>query len=191
MAIRRPQQSVTPFPVSKYHGRRMGEEEYLALPEEKPYLEYIDGVVLQKPMPNEEHAILVGELIIEIGLYARRNGGKVGPESRVRMPDGSGYRLPDTSFWAAGRPRTNGAPPSLVIEVRSAGQSLADLRNKCRAFRRNGVDACWLVDPSARSVEVFEGDRDAEPLSPDGSLETPVMPGFSVALRELFAVLDR
>ncbi|MBK7725654.1 MAG: Uma2 family endonuclease [Dehalococcoidia bacterium] len=44
----------------------MTPEEYLALPEEKPYLEYVDGVVLQKPMPNEEHsriAFRIGFLI--------------------------------------------------------------------------------------------------------------------------------
>lgn len=191
MAIRQPKRSANPFPVSKNHGRRMSEKEYLALPEEKPYLEYVDGVVLQKLMPNEDHAILVGELIIEIGLYARRNGGRVGPESRVRMPDGSGYRLPDTSFWAVGRPRTDGAPPSVVIEVRSPGQPLAELRSKCRAFRPKGVDVCWLIDPYARAVEVFEGSHDSQRLPAESALETGVMPGFSLPLSELWAALDR
>lgn len=169
----------------------MQEAEFLALPEEKPYLEYVDGVVLQKTTPNEDHAILVGELIIEIGLYVRRNGGKVGPENRVRMPDGSGFRLPDSSFWGPGRPRANGAPPSLAIEVRSPDQTMAELRRKCRSFRENGVDACWLMDPVGRTVEVSEGDLDAHPLPADGALECAVMPGFSLALTALFAVLDR
>ena len=40
---------------SKYHGVRMTPEQYLALPEEKPYLELIDGVVEQKPMVNADH----------------------------------------------------------------------------------------------------------------------------------------
>lgn len=41
----------------------MSESEYLALPEEKPYLEYIDGVVLQKPMPNKSHVLLIEEIL--------------------------------------------------------------------------------------------------------------------------------
>lgn len=41
----------------------MTPEQYLALPEEKPYLEYIDGMVLQKPMPNEQHA----RVALEVG----------------------------------------------------------------------------------------------------------------------------
>jgi hypothetical protein len=38
---------------------------------------------------------------------------------------------------------------------------------------------------------VFEGDRDGEPVSADGILETAVMPGFSLSLSGLFAVLDK
>ena len=56
------------FPVSKCHGRRMTEAEFLALPEEEPYLEYVDGVVLQKPMPNKSHTEIVAELVTEIVL---------------------------------------------------------------------------------------------------------------------------
>ena len=53
------------------------------------------------------------------------------------------------------------------------------------------MDVCWLIDPYARIVELFEGDRDGEALAPDGALETSVMPGFSVSLSELFTVIDR
>ena len=59
MAIRQPKPPPERSPVSKYHGRRMTEEEYLALPEEKPYLEYVDGVVLQKPVPDDLHGRLI------------------------------------------------------------------------------------------------------------------------------------
>ncbi len=68
---------------------------------------------------------------------------------------------------------------------------MAELRRKCRSFRANGVDACWLIDPMSRAAEVFEGDRDAEMLPSDGTLETAVMPGFSLPLADLFAVLDK
>lgn len=191
MAIRQPKPLKNEFPVSKYHGRRMSEAEFLALPEEKPYLEYVDGVVLQKPMPNKSHTDIIEELIIEIGLYRRRHGGSAGPERRVRLLDGSGFRLPDAGYWAPGRSDVDDSVPSLAVEVRSPGQTMAELRRKCRAFRDNGVDACWLIDPMTRTAEAFEGDRDAEQLSPDGALEAATMPGFSLSLTELFAALDR
>lgn len=169
----------------------MSEAEFLALPEEKPYLEYIDGMVLQKPMPDRSHRKLIQVLSYFFELYIRQAGGSGGPEGRVRLPDGSGFRLPDTAYWAPGRPDDDDSVPSVAVEVRSEDQTMAELRRKCRSFRSNGVDACWLIDPYARTVEVFEGARDGERLPADGALETAVMPGFSVSLAELFAVLDR
>lgn len=191
MAIRRPIAREERIPVSRYHGRRMDEAEYLALPEEKPYLEYVDGVVLQKPMADEFHGRLVAFLDYMIYGYKLLRGGDVGPERRVRLADGSGYRLPDTAYWAPGRPSGNDSTPSVVVEVRSSDQAMAELRRKCRAFRANGVDCCWLIDPYARNVEVFEGERDGARLAEDEPLETTVMPGFSVSQAELWAALER
>ena len=168
----------------------MSEAAYLALPEEKPYLEYVDGVVLQKPMPNKDHRRLIEELVIEIGLYRRQAGGAAGPEGRVRLPDGSGYRLPDTAYWAPGVTDSNDSVPTVAVEVRSPDETMQSQRAKCRAFRRNGVQVCWLIDPVSRSVEVFEASRDGERLPADGALETSEMPGFRLALADLFAALD-
>jgi Uma2 family endonuclease len=191
MAIRQPKAHRQAFPVSKYDGRPMTEAEYLALPEEKPYLEYVDGVVLQKPMPNKDHVLLVEEIIIAIGLYRREHGGSSGPEGRVRLPDGTGYRLPDTAYWTPTRRHEDDGVPSLAVEVRSPDQTLESLRRKCRAFRRNGVDVCWLIDPVSRGAEIFEGSRDAERAPSDGVLTTAIMPGFELPLDELFSVLGK
>ena len=168
----------------------MSEKQFLALPEEKPYLEYVDGVVLQKPMPNKKHSKLVKFIVIAIGLYERVYGGDSGPESRVRLPDGSGFRLPDTAYWAPGRQWIDDSAPSIAIEVRSPDQTLESLRKKCRAFRKNGVDVCWLVDPVSKTVEVYEGVSDGVRMNRDQVLSTPVMPGFELSLAELFAVIE-
>jgi Uma2 family endonuclease len=190
MAIRQPKPSKQSFPVSKYHGRPMSEAEFLSLPEEKPYLEYVDGVVLQKPMPNRNHSRLVKLIVVALAAYERIHGGNSGPDQRLRLPDGSGYRVPDTAYWAPGLDDSDDSVPSLAVEVRSPDQSMAELRRKCRSFRANGVDVCWLVDPASRTVEVFEGSRDGERLTADAALETSVMPGFSLPLKDLFAVIE-
>jgi Uma2 family endonuclease len=169
----------------------MTEEEYLSLPEDKPYLEYVDGMVLQKPMPNRKHSRIVFKLDWCLYEYCQQHGGDGGPEGRVRMRDGMRYRLPDTAYWAPGRPNEDDSTPTLAVEVRSPRQSMGELREKCRQFRDGGVDVCWLIDPEARSVEVFEGARDAEPLPAGGALESAFLPGFSLPLSDLFSVLDR
>ncbi len=191
MAIRQPrarlQPPTRPKWQSKYHGARMTPEEYLALPEEKPYLEYVDGVVLQKPMPTSEHGDLVTELLIELGLYMRQHGGKLRSEARTAIGDLPSYRLPDLAYWAPGRPAGDDSIPSLAIEVRSRSQSLGELRAKCWVFRRAGVDACWLIDPVSRAAEVFEGDGDPRAVQ---TLTASCLPGFELPLATLFAVLD-
>jgi Uma2 family endonuclease len=78
--------------------------------------------------------------------------------------------------------------PSVAVEVRSRGQSMRILRDKCRAFRDAGVVTCWLIDPDRRTAELFEGDADAVAVT---VLESAAMPGFSVALADLFKVLER
>ncbi len=190
MAIRQPKPTKPEFPVSKYHGRRMSEAEYLALPEEKPYLEYVDGVVLEKPMPNRAHRTLVRFIDFLLELYIEQNGGDGGPEGRMRLPDGRGYRLPDTAYWVPGRPSGDDSVPSVVFEILSPSQRASALRTKCRMLRQNGVDLCWLIDPVARTVEVFDGKRDGVRLAPDEPLETSVMPGFWVTQEKLFGRLD-
>ncbi len=169
----------------------MTEEQYLALPEEKPYLEYVDGLVLQKPMPDSLHAQLVMFFDYLIYGYILRHGGRGGPERRVRLPDGSGYRLADTAYWGPDRDMSETSMPTLAVEIRSEEQTMAEVRRKCRAFRSNGVDACWLIDPYARVVEVFDAERDGVQLGPGEALETAAMPGFSVTQTDLWAAMDR
>ena len=193
MAIRQPRSPRQKPPTrprwqSKYHGVRMTPEQYLALPEEKPYLEYVDGVVLQKPLPQEEHTELVAELIFRLKLWMKGAGGRIGPEARAKLGDLPNYRLPDLSYWKAGIPRGEELPPTLAVEIRSKDQTLAELRRKCEFLRASGVEACWLVDPVTRTAEVFEGGATARPTD---VLSAACLPGFELSLADLFAVLDQ
>jgi Uma2 family endonuclease len=194
VAIRQPNRPRIKPPVrpkwqSKYHGVRMTPEEYLALPEEKPYLEYVDGVVLQKPMPNEDH----GRLTFRIGYLIQRFLGdepaRIGGEIRAKLGELPNYRLPDLSYWAPDSPFGNQAPPTLAVEVRSEGQTMAELRRKCEFMRIAGVQTAWLIDPATRTAEIFEGRR--KNGTPADVLRAQCLPGFELPLAELFSVLDR
>ncbi len=176
---------ITPSP---YHGRRMSEEDYRSLPQETPGLEYIDGVVIQKPMGDETHGVLAGEIIIRLGVYRSRAGGRVGPEIRAKFP-GTNYRLPDVSFYAKGRRFGEELPPTLAVEIRSEGQTRNELVAKCRFFRANGVEECWLVDPRLRTVELFSADGEFI-LAANETLVSAALPGFELPLAGLFAVLE-
>ena len=168
--------------------------EYLAMPEEPPYSEYVYGEVVRKMAPQKKHVSLVEELSHFLGGYRRRVGGFSGAEQRVKFETERGleYRLPDYAYWAPAKPQgpeETLLPPTLAVEVWSPGETMDSQRAKCRYYRRYGVDIAWLIDPQSRTVEVFEGEPDGVLLAADGSLQSVLLPGFELPLLDLFAAL--
>jgi len=177
--------------------QRMTLEEYLALPEEKPYLEYVCGEVRPKQVaPSYEHSFLAAEVAFFLTTYTRSGaGGSVMVEPRVRFETGPGTRayVLDVAYWAPGRPigdhRAMSAP-TLAVEVRSPGQSPRHQRERCRYFRAQGVDVCWLIDPDTRTIEIYDADIEGETLDASATLTSPSLAGFSLPLADLFAALE-
>jgi Uma2 family endonuclease len=79
----------------------------------------------------------------------------------------------------------------VAIEVRSPDDTPAELREKCAFYVAHGVAEAWLLDPVARTAEVSRAPGERVEVTGDGVLVSPVLPGFSVPLADLFAVLDR
>ncbi|MCC7364801.1 MAG: Uma2 family endonuclease [Dehalococcoidia bacterium] len=178
---------------SPYHGQRMSLDAYLALPEEKPYLEWWDGVVIQKAPGNMPYSRALLKFIVWLDRYADSHAGEVATQAHTWF-EGHGYLVPDVSYYVAGRPVMArykfGLPPSLSINVWTPGNTVAELREKCRQMRANGVDVCWLILPEERAAELFDADHDGTRLTGDAVLATSAVPGFEVSLAELFALLD-
>lgn len=173
----------------------MTEEEFLAkYAGELPSYEFANGEVTQKPMTKQTHFLVADEIAGQLRDYRRRAGGMSGQEPTVDFSDSINriYRVPDVAYWAPGKDRGGEVmlPPTLAVEIPSPGQTMHELRMKCRFFRENGVDVAWLIDPDRRTVEVFEDARDGEVLSEAAILDSPHMPDFRLALADLFAVLD-
>jgi Uma2 family endonuclease len=189
MAIRQPHPAPFVSLKSPHDGNKMTVQQFRRLPEEKPYLELIDGVVEQKPMVSAQHRQLVGRLTTRLGIYGERVGGDYGPEGNVGVDDGNEF-LPDTAYWAPGVESGDYSVPTVAVEVRSPNQSLTKLREKCRRYLAAGSAAAWLIDPKARTIEVFEA-AGSRSLRSGDTLTSEAMPGFELALDELFAVLDR
>lgn len=175
---------------------QMPESEFLArYADERPSYEFVNGEVTQKPMTKRAHSRLAEELLFRLGLYWRgRGSGRSGPEPTVNLSRGRDrrYRAPDVAYWAAEKAQGGEVflPPTLAVEIASEGQPLSELRAKCREYRERGVDVAWLVLPSRREIEVFDGTHDGRPFAEDEILEPAELPGFSLPLSELFAVLE-
>ena len=177
---------------SPWAGQRMTLDEFLALPEQVPALEYIDGVVRQKVSAKPVHGSILQFLSVAIELYARpRRLGVVLPDTRFVMREWS--PVPDLMFYRRERLRVRRAPddfkdpPDLAIEIQSPGQSLSRQLQKCLDLVNDGTLVAVLVYPPDRSVFLFRKDRPLLVYQDDERLDLDdVLPGFDLRPRELF-----
>jgi Uma2 family endonuclease len=87
--------------------------------------------------------------------------------------------------------------PDLVVEVLSPGRAnqRRDREAKLKLYSRRGVLEYWIVDWSAYTVEVYRRqDLDLRLLAvfgKDDRLESPLLPGFSAYVDDLFSGLRK
>src|SRR6478672_1954098 len=73
-------------------------EEFLQQPETKPASEYIEGQIIQKPMPQGKHSSIQGELVPAINAVIKlQRVGRAFPELRCTFGDRS--TVPDISVF--------------------------------------------------------------------------------------------
>ncbi len=138
-------------------------DDVLNAPENK-VAEILDGELFLSPRPAPPHAVSAGRLMVEIGApFDRGRGGPGGwwilPEPELHLaehivvPDLAGWRrdrmahLPDEAYFTL--------PPDWVCEVLSPSTARIDRTRKLRIYREARVGHAWLVDPLAKSLEVF------------------------------------
>jgi Uma2 family endonuclease len=147
--------------------RQITLEEFLALPDTKPASEYIDGEIIQKPMPQGQHSILQIELGMEINQALRRKGIATA-FSELRCSFGGRAIVPDLTVFEDARIPSNedgdienvfSIPPDWTIEILSPDQSTTKVLKKIDHCLAHGTQMGWLIDPADRSVFVIGADR--------------------------------
>lgn len=115
--------------------------------------------------------------------------GESGQGGNWVLGDGHVYK-PDV-WWTADPPdgARHDGPPDLAVEIRSPGTWHLDIGPKLARYRDSGAREVWLVDTPAHTVLVYrEGSyADAVEVGPGEQLISPLLPGFTVAIDELFA----
>jgi Uma2 family endonuclease len=180
-------------------GQRMTADEFLALGEGYPRAQLIDGeVVLNQPQPPHQHICI--DLLFALKSWTREapQRGLVILPLDVRLDDRSVY-APDMLWYAEGRGpgRRASAPspmPGIAVEVRSPSTWAYDIGVERATYERHGLAELWLVDTRAHAVRIFRRSAPDAPsfdialeLERDGQLASPQLPGFALALDELFA----
>lgn len=136
---------------------------------EKPAYEYVDGVLIPKPVASDDHSAVQSNLVFY--LRARYNNTlKIRPELHAKLKQ-TRFRIPDIMAVDRQQPFEGrypgpGNPPVLCIEIKSPDDSLAGLWDKSREYHNWGVPYCWVIDPQSRRLwEYFPGDAAPRPCS--------------------------
>jgi Uma2 family endonuclease len=173
-------------------------DEFLQLPETKPYSEYIDGKIEQKPMPQGQHSVLQGRLVTAIN-------DKV-------LPEKVAYALPELRFTFAGRslvpdvsvftwqriPKDERGRianrfetyPDWVIEILSPEQSANKVIRKIMFCLSQGTQLGWLIDPEDESVIILKPNQ-----FPEIKIEKEILPvldeikNLELSVEEMFSWL--
>jgi Uma2 family endonuclease len=178
---------------------RVTDEELWELSERNPGYQFertADGRLIVTPTGGESGR-RSGEIFGQLREWNRRTrlGVVFDSSTGFRLPDGS-LLSPDASWvrrerWEAlSREEREGFVPlcpDAVFEVRSASQSLGELREKMEAYRANGARLGVLIDPYRRAVEIYRPGALVERY--EGAERVPLdpeLPGFILELEPIF-----
>ncbi len=168
------------------------EKEYFALPDANRYIELSDGELIKPPHPTDRHQMAVLELAVRLRQFVVENGlghVRIAPLP-VRLWPGK-IREPDIFFISSEQGERIHQQvcgiPDLVVEVTSAATARADRMEKLQEYARAGVREYWIVDPDARTVEVYSLEGGAYLLrgkwGPGEVASSGLLPGFQVPVK--------
>lgn len=183
-------------------------EDFLKLPETKPASEFVDGQIIQKPMPQGKHSTIQGDLASAINTALKL--GKIArayPELRCTF--GGRSTVPDvTAFTWERIPRDPDGKvanvfalaPDWTVEILSPEQSQTKVVRNILHCLSHGTQMGWLIDPDEELVFVYlahdPGDKSAQPRISIFETKDDLLPvpdfakSFQLTVGQLFEWLE-
>ncbi|MBL8130391.1 MAG: Uma2 family endonuclease [Anaerolineae bacterium] len=156
--------------------------------------ELINGEIVEKTMPTEEHGAIAALTLTRFVTYFEMHpvAGRVVAEGLYRPSgDKRNARMPDIGVVLGDRPLTTQGTadfiPDICIEILSPGDRLKQAREKMQFYLAHGAKFALLLRPRRRVVELYPADGDYEFLTAEDTLTFgDLLPGFAVPVARLF-----
>lgn len=173
-------------------------EEFEDLPEEDAHrLELVRGRLIREPRPGARHGLLMARLGARLQRHVEENRlGVVCMDFGVVLPtEPPTVRGPDIGFVARDRIPPEGVPtgflrmaPDLAVEIVSPSNTVSEIQEKVLEYLDAGARLVWVIDPQTQVVNTYRSRDEIRLLGEGDELEGgDVLPGFRLALEELFA----
>ncbi|WOB43402.1 Uma2 family endonuclease [Thermoleptolyngbya oregonensis NK1-22] len=174
--------------------------EFMALPQDGHRYELVNGELIDMGNSGMEHGWFASNLMIVLGGFVRTHklGVMCDSSTAFAMKNGN-RRSPDVSFVAKDRlqglrrlPKGffQGAP-DLAVEVLSPSNTVEEIHDKIVEYFENGTRLVWVIHPDEQYVLIYHSPSPDRLLRLQDALDgESVVPGFSLAVAELFEELD-
>ena len=161
-------------------GTQVSVEEYLST-SYKPACEYIDGVLIQKPMPTFQHSVIQGRIAVLMSLFPDYHAL---PELTVRLRDAE-WLVPDVAIVKRDQVEEPypTKPVHACIEILSPEDRFAKVLAKLEDYFTWGVPYCWVIDPMKQKAWNVEPDGEPNEVPRGGALRAGEI---EISLSDLF-----
>lgn len=176
------------------------DEAFLALPQNGHRYELVNGEVRDMGNSGMEHGEIGAYLAGLMAIYVRQNKlGTVCDSSTAFTLKSGNKRSPDVSFVTKSRLQGLTRPPrgffqgspDLAVEILSPNNTVEEIHEKIVEYFENETRLVWVIHPDEKYVLVYHAPEPDGFLRPADQLEgEDVVPGFSVAIAELFEEWD-
>jgi Uma2 family endonuclease len=160
----------------------------------------LEGNLIRVSPAGFRHGRLAAEIARRLGNFLAQHpalGVVVGAETGFRLSRNPDTVLgPDAAVVVSGRLPPSEAQigflelaPDLAVEIVSPTDRWTTVSGKVDAYLAAGVRVVWVIEPDARAVRVYSAEGAEQRLHADrGDVlrAEALMPGFSLALAELF-----
>jgi Uma2 family endonuclease len=150
---------------------------------EKPYCEYVDGVLHPKAMPTKLHALAQYMLLVLL----RRQGVEALSEVTVRLT-ATKYLIPDVVAAPTLQSPYPTEPVLLCVEILCPEDRVGAMLAKCEQYHSWGVPFCWVIDPEKQTGWQYHAGSEPERVDRGGTLTAG---DLTITLEELFSEQPR
>lgn len=170
----------------------MTAEQFDALPgEEGINYELLDGELIEVPTASLRHNRIAGLLTTFLNNFLLQNPlAIVAPETEFGL--GENRLQPDVAVVAMEKYKRAGegrSPvrevPEIAVEIVSPSESAIDVERKTAAYLRGRVREVWVIYQETEHIYVYTI-AGVRLLDREAILETPVLPGWSLRVGEIF-----
>lgn len=138
-------------------------DEFLQLEETEPASEYIDGEIIQKPMPQGKHSSIQTELSTAINAVLRQKKiARAFSELRCTFSERSIVTDVSVFVWSRISREETGEianifllAPDWIIEILSPEQSQTKVTKKILNCFKFETQMGWLIDPEEKTIFVY------------------------------------